>query len=487
MEIDEYKKKVEAILFVAGRRLSLKELTRLTRIKDIDVMKQALKELKKDYDEKESSLIVEMVEEGDTEYWKLTVTNQMIPLIKKIVSRTELKKSVIETLAYIAYKYPIKQSDLVKVRSNKSYDHLRELEKAGYISRQRYGRTNLIRLTDKFFDYFDLPPEKVKEQFKDFEQLESAIQEKEKEVKEKIEEHRQRQEEANKVSKEEKVEEESLEPDLDQIEIDLVDEGGHKTKLKVFDEELSPEDKIHDFPVKPEITEIEETLGELEVIEEPIEELVKVAKKETEHLGKLNVYGEGTSVKEEGAEEDIEKEAPGEDIFAPEEEVADEEASEEEVVKKDIFAHEEGAEEEGETEVKIKPSEESEIEKEIREQKEELRPQEDAEFGKGFAKPVEEYLDQQAEIRAEEMMHPLPPKKEIQPGEEEEEKPLIEMPAEHKVEIPEEEIPEEDQEDEEKKEELIEKVKEKITAEEEGLPPMDIFEEEDKEESEDKK
>ena len=113
--------------------------------------------------------------------WKLTTREEYGNLVRKIVSETELTKSQMETLAVIAFKYPIKQSDLIKIRTNKAYDHLMELEKAGFITRQRYGRSKLIKLTDKFFEYFDLPREKLKERFLGFQQLASKIESKENE------------------------------------------------------------------------------------------------------------------------------------------------------------------------------------------------------------------------------------------------------------------------------------------------------------------
>src|SRR3990167_10362985 len=171
------KSKVEAVLFSTGHRISLDDISRLCRAKKEDAL-AALKELQREYDEKQSSLM--LVEEGD--FWKLTVRDHLISIVRKIVTETELTRSVLETLAIIAFKYPILQSDLIKLRTNKAYDHLAELEKSGYISRQKHGRTNLIKLTEKFFRYFDLTEEKLKDQFKDFDSIARAIKEKEVEV-----------------------------------------------------------------------------------------------------------------------------------------------------------------------------------------------------------------------------------------------------------------------------------------------------------------
>jgi segregation and condensation protein B len=153
------------------------ELAKLCKAPVEDVRK-ALLELRRQYSEKNTSLM--MVEEGSM--WKLTVREKFIPLVQKIVSETELPRSVIETLAVIAFKHPILQSEVVKIRTNKAYDHLAELEEAGYIVREKHGRTKRIKLAQKFFEYFDLPPEKMREAFVGFEAVEQSIAEKEKEV-----------------------------------------------------------------------------------------------------------------------------------------------------------------------------------------------------------------------------------------------------------------------------------------------------------------
>ena len=68
----------------------------------------------------------------------------------------EIEAPLIRTLAIIAYKQPIKQSDLVEIRGNKSYDHVKELEKRGLISAVRHSRTKLLTTTRGFADYFGI-------------------------------------------------------------------------------------------------------------------------------------------------------------------------------------------------------------------------------------------------------------------------------------------------------------------------------------------
>ena len=256
------KSKVEAVLFSTGSRISLEEISKLCRSRVEDVL-VALKELQKEYDEKQSSLM--LVEEGDS--WKFTVRDHFIPIVRKIVTETELTKSVLETLSVIAFKYPILQSDLIKIRTNKAYDHLAELEKSGYISRQKHGRTNLIKLTEKFFRYFDLTEEKLKEQFKDFESIARAIKEKEEEVDKIKEEQRKRAEELKK--EDEKIKK----------EIEALDEAEEEFEVPLETYEAKPKELIsEEFQKEGNLIIEKEKIGELEIIEE----LQKESKKKEE-------------------------------------------------------------------------------------------------------------------------------------------------------------------------------------------------------------
>ncbi|MBU4493616.1 MAG: SMC-Scp complex subunit ScpB, partial [Nanoarchaeota archaeon] len=160
----DLKKQAEAVLFAAGNRIEIGEIARLCRT-DVNSLKKALKELKKDYDEKNSSLMI--YEEGN--FWKLTVREAYMDIVQQINPHTELDKTTIETLAVIAWKAPILQSDVIKTRTNKAYDHIKELVDSGFLIKQRHGRSYMLKLSQKFFEYFDLKDKKdIKERFKDF-------------------------------------------------------------------------------------------------------------------------------------------------------------------------------------------------------------------------------------------------------------------------------------------------------------------------------
>ncbi|MDP2750684.1 MAG: SMC-Scp complex subunit ScpB [Nanoarchaeota archaeon] len=149
----DYVRTVEAILFSYGKRVHIEELSKLCRCRqNPEIIKEALNLLKQEYDEKQNALMV--IEDGDL--WKLTTRERFSNVVSKIVPHTELSKTILETLAILAWKAPMRQSELIEIRTNKAYDHVNELVDSGFISKEKYGRTYILKLTQKFFDYFDL-------------------------------------------------------------------------------------------------------------------------------------------------------------------------------------------------------------------------------------------------------------------------------------------------------------------------------------------
>jgi len=166
--------KLEALLFAYGKYVSEEELNKLLNVKNLSTL---LNELKKKYDADQTAL--GLIKDGNL--WKITVKDEYLDLVKSIVTKTELDKPSMETLAVIAFKYPILQSDVIKLRNASAYDHIRNLIEHGYILKEKYGRSYKLKLTKKFFDYFDLPEKKVKDLFSEYKELEAEITLKEKE------------------------------------------------------------------------------------------------------------------------------------------------------------------------------------------------------------------------------------------------------------------------------------------------------------------
>jgi len=161
--MQEYKNRVEAILFTTGRFMDMEELSRLTGIASSGMLKDIVQELKQDYETKEGSLTI--LEENGR--YKLNIRKQYNYLTTKLLSDCELDKPTQETLAIIAYKNPALQSDIIKVRGTTAYDHIKFLKENDFIASERHGRTRLLKLAPKFFDYFDIVEESLKAQLEE--------------------------------------------------------------------------------------------------------------------------------------------------------------------------------------------------------------------------------------------------------------------------------------------------------------------------------
>ena len=153
------KKQVEAMLFTTGKFMPIADIAKHLETNQEDI-KNALEELKKDYQQKDSSLTIQ--EQDDL--FKLNVKKEFGFLTNKLLENKEMDSPTTKTLAIIAYKSPVSQSEIINIRGNKAYDHIKNLKDAGLISSEKKGRTRLIKLTSYFFDYFDIAEKEVKAQ-----------------------------------------------------------------------------------------------------------------------------------------------------------------------------------------------------------------------------------------------------------------------------------------------------------------------------------
>ncbi len=162
--------KIEAVLFTTGRFMTADEISHACSIASVGYVKEILDALKQDYEQRDSSLSI-VVE--DSRY-KMNIKKDYGHLANKLVSSSEFDNPTTKTLAVIAYKNPAIQSDVIKIRGNKAYDHIHLLKESGLITAEKSGRTRLLKVTPKFYDYFDVAEEKVKEEFTKITQLLSS-------------------------------------------------------------------------------------------------------------------------------------------------------------------------------------------------------------------------------------------------------------------------------------------------------------------------
>jgi segregation and condensation protein B len=146
----ESEEKVEAALFISGRFLNLQDLIMLTDINPI-MLKQILTKLERKY----SQGAIKLVARNNS--WKMDVSEKYHYMINKLATgSTEFTKAEQETLAVIAYKQPVKQSIIIKIRGNKAYDHVKKFKEIGLVIAKRIGHTYELNLSEEFYEYFNV-------------------------------------------------------------------------------------------------------------------------------------------------------------------------------------------------------------------------------------------------------------------------------------------------------------------------------------------
>ncbi len=141
---------IEAALFASGRTLTPKELSDISGLAEERATALA-DDLAADYAIRNSGIEIKKIGEGYSMQVRFGLAGKILSFAPK-----EIEAPLIRTLAIIAYKQPIKQSHLVEIRGNKSYDHVKELEKRGLINSEKQGHTKLLTTTRGFADYFGI-------------------------------------------------------------------------------------------------------------------------------------------------------------------------------------------------------------------------------------------------------------------------------------------------------------------------------------------
>jgi segregation and condensation protein B len=151
----ESEERVEAALFISGRFLNIQDLIMLTDINPI-MLKEILSRLEKKY----SRGALRLVNRNNS--WKMDVADKYSYMTNKLASGSaEFTKAEQETLAVIAYKQPIKQSVVIKIRGNKAYDHIHKFIELGLVQAKKVGHTNDLLLSEEFYEYFSVQKKQI--------------------------------------------------------------------------------------------------------------------------------------------------------------------------------------------------------------------------------------------------------------------------------------------------------------------------------------
>ncbi|MBE7381654.1 MAG: SMC-Scp complex subunit ScpB [Leptolyngbya sp. SIO1E4] len=143
---------IEAILYLKGRPLSILRIAEYAGC-DRDMAAEGLMELMNEYAHRESALEIVETDEG----YCLQLKSGFRHLVDTLIP-LDLGVGALRTLAAIALRGPMAQTDLVDLRGSGAYQHVQELAKLGFVRKRRQsdGRSFWLQVTDKFHQHFEI-------------------------------------------------------------------------------------------------------------------------------------------------------------------------------------------------------------------------------------------------------------------------------------------------------------------------------------------
>ncbi|WP_017713589.1 SMC-Scp complex subunit ScpB [Prochlorothrix hollandica] len=142
--------KIEAILYLKARPLKLGEIADYAHC-DRDLVQSALEQLVADYGQRDGALEVVETSEG----YGLQLRSGFEILVQTLIP-IDLGVGALRTLAAIALRKGITQTELVDLRGSGAYQQVQALVEQGFVQKRRHKETRSywLQVTDKFHRYF---------------------------------------------------------------------------------------------------------------------------------------------------------------------------------------------------------------------------------------------------------------------------------------------------------------------------------------------
>ncbi|NJK30270.1 MAG: SMC-Scp complex subunit ScpB [Acaryochloris sp. SU_5_25] len=143
---------IEAILYLKAQPLPITKIVEYAGC-DRDDAEDALLELMQDYAQRQSALEVLETDDG----FSLQLRQSFQEMVDTLIP-TDLGVGALRTLAAIALKGPIAQTDLIELRGSGAYQHVHDLVDRGFVQKRRQasGRSFRLQVTDQFYQYFQI-------------------------------------------------------------------------------------------------------------------------------------------------------------------------------------------------------------------------------------------------------------------------------------------------------------------------------------------
>lgn len=147
---------LEAILYAAGKPVSLSSICALLKLSDEAEATKLIKNLSQIYESDGSPLEIRFLPEE-------RVVLQLKPDYSKQAKfsiKPPLTTGPLRTLSYIAYNQPIEKKEVAEARGSQAYKHIKQLIGMGLVHSEKAGKDSILKTTDDFSDYLGLSRDK---------------------------------------------------------------------------------------------------------------------------------------------------------------------------------------------------------------------------------------------------------------------------------------------------------------------------------------
>jgi segregation and condensation protein B len=158
--LKEDKSIVEAALFAAGKPVKIDELAGLLGTRSMEYVEKLVEYLTLEYEERGSS--IEVVRVLDDSF-AMQLKSDIYDRVQDYSPRSELSPAVLKTLALVAYKQPVKQSEIANIIGTQVYEYVRKLVDRKFVYAYASGRTKILKTTKEFAQYFGFETDEPKE------------------------------------------------------------------------------------------------------------------------------------------------------------------------------------------------------------------------------------------------------------------------------------------------------------------------------------
>ena len=146
------KSEIEASLFISGRTVSIEELARVCGTGNLSKIRMAVEELQREYKERNGGIEIYNTKNS----YGMRVNPKIEDKIMQLAPDSDMPHALLKTLALIAYKQPITQSEVVRMRGSGAYSYIHDLIDRDLINAKKQGRTKILTTTANFNKYFQV-------------------------------------------------------------------------------------------------------------------------------------------------------------------------------------------------------------------------------------------------------------------------------------------------------------------------------------------